>query len=108
MDRMGRRNTLYYMAAVGTVLVFIVAFVALSTCGEAGISEPTSKEQAVLDAYQQGYLDGYSKGYSEGFSSGRGSNVEQQSEVALAASRECALPAGAAGVAENTTESAEE
>ncbi len=90
MDRIDRRNTLYYMAAVGTVLVFIVALVGLSTCADTD-TRPSSQEQAVLDAYQRGYLDGYSKGYSDGFTTGRGSNVVQQSSVAVTTDRGCAL-----------------
>lgn len=85
---MDRRNTLYYMAAVGTVLVFIVALIGLSTCGEGASTQSAAQEQAILDAYRQGYLDGYSKGYSDGFSSGRGSDVAQRSDVSHAAALE--------------------
>lgn len=81
---MDRRNTLYYMAAVGTVLVFIVALIGLSTCGEGAGTQTSSQEQAILEAYRQGYLDGYSKGYSDGFSSGRGSDVAQKTDVSHA------------------------
>jgi len=89
---MGRRNTLYYAAAAGTVLVFIVALIGLTTCADAGAKGITPQEQAVLNAYQQGYLDGYSKGYSEGFSAGMKSAVADQTSTTVTASRGCAVP----------------
>ncbi len=101
---MERRNTLYYIAAIGTVLVFFVALIALSTCGDAGGTPTASQEQAILDAYRQGYLDGYSKGYSDGFSSGRGPNVAQQSDVAATGGQKDAPPSSPEASGQGTVE----
>jgi len=89
---MDRRNTWYYAAAAGTVIVFIIALIGLATCANAGAKGVTPQEQAVLNAYQQGYLDGYSKGYSEGFTAGMKSAVADQTSTAVTASRGCAVP----------------
>ncbi|GEM_PF-3695771 len=91
---MDKRNIRYYGAAAGIVLVFIIALVALTTCGEQ-TRDLTTQEQAVRSAYQQGYLDGYSKGYSDGFSAGRTSNTAGQPEVSLVTDRVC-IPTGVA------------
>ncbi|MBN1153172.1 MAG: hypothetical protein JXA58_08170 [Dehalococcoidia bacterium] len=88
---MDRRNTLYYAAAAGTVLVFIIALVGLTTCGNGG-STTNPQEQAVINAYQQGYMDGYSKGYADGFSSGMKSGEIEQAAV-TSTNRGCAVPA---------------
>lgn len=87
---MDRRNSLYYAAAAGTVLVFIIALIGLATCGGGAKTVP-AEDQAVLNAYQQGYLDGYSKGYSEGFSAGLKSSVAGQSTATVSSSRGCAV-----------------
>lgn len=89
---MDRRNTLYYAAAAGTVLVFIFALIGLTTCANPGAKGVTSQEQTVLNAYQQGYLDGYSRGYSDGFSAGMSSPVADQSSATVAPRRGCAVP----------------
>jgi hypothetical protein len=88
---MDRRNALYYAAAAGTVLVFIIALVGLTTCGN-GATTTNPQEQAIVNAYQQGYMDGYSKGYADGFSSGMKSSDLEQAAVA-STSRGCAVPA---------------
>jgi hypothetical protein len=88
---MERRNTLYYAAAVGTVVVFIVALIGLATCGDGGTRNAAPQEQAVINAYQQGYLEGYSKGYSDGFSAGMKSSVADQTSTAVPTSRGCAV-----------------
>ncbi len=102
---MDRRNMLHYGAAVGTVLVFMIALVALTTCGDADTGGTAAQEQAVLEAYQRGYLDGYSKGYSEGFLAGRSANVAHQPTAETATNPGCSLPAGDAGSAELADES---
>jgi len=89
---MDRRNTLYYAAAAATVIVFIVALVGLTTCGDGGTKGTTPQEQAVLNAYQQGYLEGYSRGYSDGFTAGMTSSVAEQTSAAVSTSRGCAVP----------------
>jgi hypothetical protein len=89
---MDRRNSLYYAAAAGTVLVFIIALVGLTTCGQGDTTGTTPEEQAVVNAYQQGYLEGYSKGYSEGFASGMKSSVAEQTSATVTARRGCAVP----------------
>jgi hypothetical protein len=104
---MDRRNTLYYGAAAGTVLVFIIALIGLTTCGNAGSPSVTPQEQAVLNAYQQGYLDGYSKGYSDGFSAGMASRVANPISATVPTSRGCALPATTAETVDSENEAAE-
>jgi hypothetical protein len=89
---MDRRNTLYYAAAAGAILVFIIALIGLTTCGNGGAAGVPSEDQALLNAYQQGYLDGYSKGYSDGFSAGMKSAVAGQTSATVATSRGCGVP----------------
>jgi len=86
---MERRNTLYYAAAAGTVLVFIIALIGLATCGNPGGAGDTPQSQAVVNAYQQRYVDGYSKGYSEGFTAGMESGVASSTTSTSVASRGC-------------------
>lgn len=88
---MERRNTLYYAAAAGTVLVFIIALIGLATCGNPGGTGATPQEQAVVNAYQQGYVDGYSKGYSEGFTAGMESRVANSTASTSISNRGCAV-----------------
>jgi hypothetical protein len=88
---MDRRNTLYYAAAAGTVLVFIIALVGLATCSGSNGNGVTPEEQAMVNAYQQGYVDGYSKGYSDGFSSGMTSKVAQSTTGTVSSSRGCTV-----------------
>ena len=97
---MHRQNTLYYVAAVATLLLFIIALVALTTCGDEDNAGAGGQDPAVLNAYQQGYLDGYSKGYSAGFSAGMDAN----SEDATTSSSGCRLPSATAATDDNTDE----
>jgi hypothetical protein len=86
---MDRRNTLYYAAAAGTILVFIIALIGLATCSNGGTTGASPQEQAVVNAYQQGYVDGYSKGYSEGFTAGMQSDVASPTASTRASSGCC-------------------
>ena len=90
---MDRKNILYYAAAAGTVLVFIIAVIGLATCGDSGTTGGTSQEQAVINAYQQGYLEGYSKGYSDGFSAGMKSSVVESATDTVSSRRGCPVVA---------------
>jgi len=101
---MDRRNTLYYAAAAGTVLVFIIALIGLTTCGNGGGPADAPQEEAVLNAYQQGYLDGYSKGYSDGFSAGMKSAVADQTTATVATSRGCGVTPSATAEPDTMTD----
>jgi hypothetical protein len=89
---MHKKNTLYYVAAAATLLLFIIALIGLASCGDEDNAGATTQDPAVLNAYQQGYLDGYSKGYSAGFFAGMDANNEEETT----SSRGCALPSEAA------------
>ena len=89
---MNRKNTLYYAAAAGTVVVFIIALIGLATCGERGTAGSSSQEQALINAYQQGYLDGYSRGYSDGFQTGMKPTITEQDGASVTSNRGCAVP----------------
>ncbi len=102
---MDRRNTLYYAAAAGTVLVFIIALIGLTTCGAGGAQSITPQEQAVLNAYQQGYLDGYSKGYSDGFTAGARSAVGDQTSAVVTTSRGCGVSVSPQNIDDSDEES---
>ena len=94
---MHKKNTLYYVVAAATLLLFIIALVGLASCGDEDNAEAASQDPAVLNAYQQGYLDGYSKGYSAGFSAGMDANADETTS-----SRGCALPSEAAATDDDT------
>ena len=73
---MNRRNTLYYVAGVGAVVLLIVAAIGLSSEG-VGRASASSQEDAMRNAYEQGYLDGYSSGYQQGYTTASDSYTEQ-------------------------------
>ncbi len=97
---MHKKNTLYYIAAAATLLLFIVALIGLASCGDEDNAGATSQDPAMLNAYQQGYLDGYSKGYSAGFFAGMDANSEEETT----SSRGCGLPSATAATDDATDE----
>ncbi len=110
---MNRRNTLYYVAGVGAVVLLIVAAIGLSSEG-AGRASASSQEDAVRNAYEQGYLDGYSSGYQQGYTAASDSYAEQIRTMYATptrsgcASSTCAAPALPAGDEEESDDSVSE
>ena len=97
---MHKKNTLYYVAAAATLLLFIVALIGLASCGDEDNAGTTTQDPAVLNAYQQGYLDGYSKGYAAGFTAAMDANDEEETT----SSRGCASPSAEAATDDDTEE----
>ncbi len=88
---MDRKNILYYAAAAGTILVFVIALIGLATRGNSDALPGATDERAVVNAYQQGYIDGYSKGYSDGFSAGMASGTVESTTAMISERRGCTV-----------------
>jgi hypothetical protein len=73
---MDKRNTLYYIAAGGALVLLVTAVIGLSSFG-AGKAAASSQEEALRNAYQQGYLDGYSMRYQEEYNAAAAAREEQ-------------------------------
>lgn len=95
---MTKRNTPYYIAAGGAVMLLVTAIIGLSSFG-ADKAAASSQEEALRNAYEQGYLDGYSSGYQEAYNSAAEYYTEQirtmyatPTRTGCASSSSCAVP----------------